>query len=80
MPEAEAEFDRLGSMPADPDVSINLGDIAHWATEHGIEYYETMLAVRQGMVNLLAVGLHHLFEQQQLFSCAGNWSRKNTER
>ena len=64
---AEAEFDRLGSMPADLDGSIDLGDLADWATERGIEYYETMLAVRQGMVNLLAVGLHHLFEQQQLF-------------
>ena len=64
---AEAEFERLGSMPADPDSSIDMGDVAEWATEHGIKYYETMSGVRQGVLNLLAVGLHHLFEQQQLF-------------
>ncbi len=62
---AEAEFDRLGSMPADD--GIDMGDVAEWATEHGIEYYETMSGVRQGVLNLLAVGLHHLLEQQQLF-------------
>ena len=62
---AEAEFDRLGCMPADDE--IDMGDVAEWATEHGVEYYETMSGVRQGVLNLLAVGLHHLFEQQQLF-------------
>ena len=62
---AEAEFDRLGCMPADDE--IGMGDVAEWATEHGIEYYETMSGVRQGLLNLSAVGLHHLFEQQQLF-------------
>ena len=57
---AKAEFERLGSMPNDEI------DIAEWATHHGTEYYETMSGVRQGVLNLLAVGLHHLFEQQQL--------------
>ena len=32
-----------------------------------VPYYETISGVRQGVPNLLAVGLHHLFEQQQLF-------------
>ena len=63
----EAEFERLRSMSAGPDVSIDMGDIAEWASDHGIEYYETMSGVRQGVLNLLAVGLHHLFEQQQIF-------------
>ena len=58
---AKAKFDRLRSMPVDNDI-----DIAEWATHHGMEYYETMSGVRQGVLNLLAVGLHHLFEQQQL--------------
>ena len=62
---AEAEFERLGSLPADPDSSVDMGDLAELAIEHGIAYYATMSAVRQGMVNLVAVGLHHLFEQQQ---------------
>ncbi len=35
--------------------------------EHRITVYETMFGVRQGVLNLLAVGLYHLFEQQQLF-------------
>ncbi len=64
---AEAEFERLGSMPADPDGSIDMGDVAEWATDHGSEYYETMSGVWQGVLNLLAVGLRHLFEQQQIF-------------
>ena len=64
---AEAEYERLGSMPADPDSLVDMADLAEWATEHGIEYYETMSGVRQSVSNLLAVGLHHLFEQQQLF-------------
>ena len=61
---AEAEFERLGSMPADD--WVDMGDVAEWAQDHGIQYYETMSGVRQGVLNLLAVGLHHLFEQQQL--------------
>ena len=64
---AEAEFERLGSMPGDPDGSIDMGDVAEWATDHGIKYYETMSGVRQVVLNVLAVGLHHLFEQQLSF-------------
>ena len=56
---AEAEFERLGSLPADPDSWTDMGDLADLATEHGIAYYETMAAIRQSVVNLLAVGLHH---------------------
>ena len=73
---AEAEFERLGSMPADPYSSIDMGDIAEWATDHGIAYYETMAGVRQGVLNLLAVGLHHLFEQQQNFFLWREWIRE----
>lgn len=64
---AKAEYERLVSMPVDPDGWFDMGDAAELATEHGIEYYGTMSGVRQGVLNLLAVGLHHLFEQQQLF-------------
>ena len=74
---AEAEFERLGSMPADD--GIDMGDVAEWATEHGIEYYETMSGVRQGVLNLRAVGLHHLFEQQQL-SFGESWLVEKRER
>ena len=41
------------------------GGTAAW--ERSFTICETMFGVRQGVLNLLAVGLHHLFEQQQLF-------------
>ena len=53
--EIEAEYERLGPMTA-YDAQIDR-----------ITVYETMFGVRQGVLNLLAVGLYHLFEQQQLF-------------
>ena len=39
--------------------------VAEQAIEHYAECLETLSDVRQGMVNLLTVGLYHLFEQQQ---------------
>lgn len=62
---AEAEFERLCAQPAGPDYDGDLGDLAEQATEHGNEYGETMFAIRQSVLNLLAAGLYHLFEQQQ---------------
>ena len=56
----EAEYERLGSVTA-YDAQIYLERV------HRITVYETMFGVRQGVLNLLAVGLHHLFEQQQQF-------------
>ena len=64
---AAAEFERLGAMPADLDGWTDMADLAESATEHGVAFYETLRGLRQGVLNLLAVGLHHLFEQQQLF-------------
>lgn len=64
---AQTEFERLGAEPADPDGLIDMADLAEQAQEHGVAFYETMRRLRQGVLNLLAVGLHHLFEQQQLF-------------
>ena len=37
---------------------------AELAQDHAITYYETMYGLRQGIVNMFAVGLWHLFEQQ----------------
>ena len=62
---ADAEFERLGAMPADPDGLVDMADLAEQADSNGQAFYETMNGVRQGVRNLLAVGLHHLFEQQQ---------------
>ena len=61
----EAEYERLGSMTA-YDAQIYMSYVADMEMEHRITVYETMFGVRQGVLNLLAVGLHHLFEQQQL--------------
>ena len=62
----EAEHERLGPMSA-YDAQIDMSYVADMAMEHRITVYETMFGVRQGVLNLLAVGLYHLFEQQQLF-------------
>ena len=40
--------------------------LAELAIDHYAECYGTLSGVRQGVLNLLAVGLYHLFEQQQL--------------
>ena len=61
----KAEYERLGAMPYGDQ--IDMSDVAEMANDHGIAYYETMSGVRQGVLNVLAVGLYHLFEQQQLF-------------
>ena len=63
---ANAEFERLGAMPADPDGLVDMADLAEQAERHGQALYETMKGLRQGVRNLLAVGLHHLVEQQQV--------------
>ncbi len=62
---AEAEYERLCAQPVGPDYHGDLSDLAERATEYGNEYGETMSAIRQSVLNLLAAGLYHLFEQQQ---------------
>ena len=62
---AHDEFARLGARPADPNEQADMADLAEKAERYGQVLYETMKNVRQGVRNLLAVGLHHLFEQQQ---------------
>ena len=39
-------------------------NLAEQATEAGLAHYELMHGLRQGMINLVAVALYHLFEQQ----------------
>ena len=48
------------------DDQIDMSDVADMANDHGIDVYQTMSGVRQGVLNVLAVGLSHLFEQQLL--------------
>ena len=62
---ADAEYQRLGAMPAGPDDQVDIADLAERADRHGQRFYEMMRRVRQGWLNLVAVGLHHLVDQQQ---------------
>jgi len=58
----EQEYDRLMSLPSDgygPDPS----DLAERAFDEGLHYSEFMHDMLQGIMNLSAVGLHHLLEQ-----------------
>lgn len=62
----EQAYDRIMSLPSDgygPDPS----DLAESAFDEGLEYYEFMHDMLQGIMNLFAVGLHHLLEQQLIF-------------
>ena len=42
-------------------------EIAEQSIHAGITYYEQMTETRQGVINLFASGLYHLFEQQLMF-------------
>src|SRR5438309_1746796 len=41
------------------------GDFADEARDQGVQYYVLLSNLRQGIVNLLAAGLYHLYEQHQ---------------
>jgi hypothetical protein len=60
----EAEYNRLGQLPADD--SIDMADAAEMARDEGIGHYEAMTSLRQALLNLYAVALYHAFEQQLL--------------
>jgi hypothetical protein len=59
---AEKEQERL-SLEVDPEWG-DPADIAKQAHEIGLAYYEQYAPIRQGLVNMYAVGLYHLVEQQ----------------
>jgi hypothetical protein len=48
------------------DSECDPGDVADRALDQAIDKYVMRMWVRQGVSNLLAVGLHHLVEQQML--------------
>jgi hypothetical protein len=66
---AEAAFERYGAEPAGEDFNDDMGDFAERAHDQGIAFYQTMSAIRQSILNLLAVGLFHLVEQQLADLC-----------
>lgn len=64
---ADAEFDRL-SRQLDPDEDD--GSVAADQAEGaGQTFFNTLFAIRQGSLNLFAVGLFHLLEQQLADLC-----------
>jgi hypothetical protein len=58
---ADAAFEAYGELPGEGD----MGDFADTALDEGIQYYQTLAELKQGVTNLLAVGLYHQFEQQR---------------
>lgn len=61
---ARAEYKRIGRLPSSGEASFDMGDVAEQAYDAAINWYQTMCGVRQSLINLHAVGLFHLFEQQ----------------
>ncbi|HKZ02924.1 MAG TPA: hypothetical protein VJ180_11820 [Pyrinomonadaceae bacterium] len=59
---AEEEFQRLSALPVLYETDSS--ELAELANDNGVSWYASMAAVRQSVVNLHAVGLRHLFEQQ----------------
>ena len=57
---AQAKFDDLGRSFCESD----MGDAAETAHEEGLEHYQRLTAVRQGLLNLMTAGMYQLFEQQ----------------
>lgn len=62
---ADAEWDRLGNLPGDPD--RDMSDLAEQATEAGVDYFMSMVGVRQSLLNISAAALSHMVDQQLLF-------------
>ena len=56
---AQSAFEAYGRAAGEED----MGDLAQSAEEQGIAYYQTLAELKQGVTNLLAIGLYHLFEQ-----------------
>jgi len=63
---AEEEWEKLCSLPAENEDG-DLSDAAEQASEAGLRYYQLMMGLQQGLVNLFAVALYHLYEQQLMF-------------
>ena len=59
---SEKEFQRLCSLPGDENVDG--AELTEIAQDVAISWYEGMYNMRQATINLHAVGIFHLFEQQ----------------
>jgi hypothetical protein len=66
---ADAEFRRLGELPAGENFDGDMSDAAEAAQDKGQAYYNTMVSIRQSSLNLFSAGLFHLLEQQLTDLC-----------
>jgi hypothetical protein len=62
-------YNRIGAQPAGEYEDVDMACVADDAHEISLGWYETMVPVRQTMLNLLAAGIFHLAEQQLAQSC-----------
>ena len=60
----EEAWNKSMSQPASEYEYVDPGDLAESAQEVGIDLYQLLTSVRQGIINLFAVALYHCFEQQ----------------
>jgi hypothetical protein len=65
----EAEYNRLGSEPAGDNWDGDMATLAESAEEKAQAYYDTMAGLSQAVLNLFAVGLFHLLEQELADLC-----------
>ena len=59
---SESEWERLGQ-EVYPD-HIDSADIAEWAQNVGIDHFMNMSSMQQALINMFAMTLYHVFEQQ----------------
>ncbi len=61
---AKREYDRLGRLSDGEGGGWDMADAAEWAQDQALTYHARMTGVRQGLVNLAAAGVYHVYEQQ----------------
>lgn len=61
---ADETWGNLQTLPGGENV--DMGDLAEIAHEAGLEHYMMMSGLRQGLTNMFAAALYHLYEQQVL--------------
>lgn len=61
---AEREWERLCSLPWSGSPDDDGSYAAEQAQDVGISYYSALTAVHQSLINLTALAMHHMFEQQ----------------
>jgi len=66
---ADEYYAQVGAQIASEYDYVDMADVADDAQDRAIDFYEMAVSIRQTMLNLLAVGLFHLAEQQLAHSC-----------